>query len=166
MQGLFKMKGTHMGIHRRAFLQLLATAAAMPALSSVAHSDDYPSRPIRLVVGFPQGGPVDIAGRVSATWLSERLGQPVVVDNQPGESGNMATRSVARADPDGYTLLVCGPVNTINTTLLRTSILTSFAIFRRLPVSGKSRSSSRSIRPFPLPRLGALSLMRRLTPAN
>jgi tripartite-type tricarboxylate transporter receptor subunit TctC len=120
MQGLFKMKGTHMGIHRRAFLQLLATAAAMPALSSVAHSDDYPSRPIRLVVGFPQGGPVDIAGRVSATWLSERLGQPVVVDNQPGESGNnMATRSVARADPDGYTLLVCGPVNTINTTLFK-----------------------------------------------
>jgi tripartite-type tricarboxylate transporter receptor subunit TctC len=104
---------------RRAFLQSLATAAVMPALSSAAHSDDYPSRPIRLVVGFPEGGPVDIAGRVIATWLSDRLGQPVVVNNQPGESGNRATRLAARADPDGYTLLVCGPVNTINTTLFK-----------------------------------------------
>src|SRR5215213_2270718 len=81
-----------MFMHRRAFLQLLATAAAMPALSSAAHSDDYPSRPVRLVVGFPEGGPVDIAGRVIASWLSGRFGQPVVVDNQPGESGNGATR--------------------------------------------------------------------------
>jgi tripartite-type tricarboxylate transporter receptor subunit TctC len=106
-------------MHRRAFLQSLATAAVMPALSSAAHSDDHPSRSIRLVVGFPAGGPVDIAGRVIATWMSDRLGQPVVVDNQPGESGNRATRLAARADPDGYTLLVCGPVNTINTTLFK-----------------------------------------------
>lgn len=105
-------------MHRRAFLQLLATAAAMPALSSAAHAD-YPLRPLRLVVGFPEGGPVDIAARVIATWLADRLGQPVLVDNQPGESGNRATRLVARADPDGYTLLVCGPVNTINTTLFK-----------------------------------------------
>jgi tripartite-type tricarboxylate transporter receptor subunit TctC len=106
-------------MHRRAFVQFLATAAAMPALSPAAYTDDYPSHPIRLVVGFPEGGPVDIAGRVIAGWLSDRLGQPVLVDNQPGESGNMATRSVARATPDGYTLLVCGPVNTINTTLFK-----------------------------------------------
>src|SRR4051794_20179523 len=105
-------------MHRRAVLQLLATAAAMPALSSAAQPD-YPSRPVRLVVGFPEGGPVDIAARVIATWLSDRLRQPILVDNQPGESGNRATRSVARADPDGYTLLVCGPVNTINTTLFK-----------------------------------------------
>jgi tripartite-type tricarboxylate transporter receptor subunit TctC len=71
------------------------------------------------VVGFPAGGPVDIAARILAPWLAERLGQPFVVDNQPGESGNSATRSVVRAAPDGYTLLVCGPVNTINTTLFQ-----------------------------------------------
>ncbi|TWI71885.1 tripartite-type tricarboxylate transporter receptor subunit TctC [Bradyrhizobium huanghuaihaiense] len=68
-------------------------------------------------MGFPAGGPVDIAGRLIAPWLSERLGQPFSVDNVPGESGNVATRSVVRAAPDGYTLLVCGPVNTINATL-------------------------------------------------
>jgi len=71
------------------------------------------------VVGFPEGGPVDIAARILAPWLAERLGQPFVVENQPGESGNSATRSVVRAAPDGYTLLVCGPVNTINTTLFQ-----------------------------------------------
>lgn len=106
-------------MHRRAFVQFLATAAAMPVLSPVAYSSDYPSHPVRLVVGFPEGGPVDIAARVIAGWLTDRLGQPVLVENQPGESGNMATRSVARAKPDGYTLLVCGPVNTINTTLFK-----------------------------------------------
>lgn len=104
---------------RRAFVRWLAVAAALPALPPVAHADDYPSRPIRLVVGFPEGGPVDIAARVIAGWLSDRLGQPVIVENQPGESGNLATRLVARAKPDGYSLLVCGPVNTINTTLFK-----------------------------------------------
>jgi tripartite-type tricarboxylate transporter receptor subunit TctC len=108
-----------MQMNRRAFVQFFMTAAAMPALSPAAYSDDYPAHPIRLVVGFPEGGPVDIAGRVIAGWLSDRCGQPVSVDNQPGESGNMATRVVAGAKPDGYTLLVCGPVNTINTTLFK-----------------------------------------------
>ncbi|MBH5369140.1 Bug family tripartite tricarboxylate transporter substrate binding protein [Bradyrhizobium glycinis] len=106
-------------MRRRAFVELLAAAAALPALSPLAHADDYPSRPVRLVVGFPEGGPVDIAARVIAGWLSDRLSQPVVVENQPGESGNVATRSVARAKPDGYSLLVCGPVNTINATLFK-----------------------------------------------
>jgi tripartite-type tricarboxylate transporter receptor subunit TctC len=104
-------------VHRRTFLQFIATSAVAPARLSAAQSDDYPTRPVRLVVGFPEGGPVDIAARVAATWLGGQLGQPFVVDNQPGESGNIATRLVARANPDGYTLLVCGPVNTINTTL-------------------------------------------------
>jgi tripartite-type tricarboxylate transporter receptor subunit TctC len=70
-------------------------------------------------VGFPAGGAVDIAARVIAPWLAERLGQPFVIENQPGESGNRATRSVVRAVPDGHTLLICGPVNTINTTLFK-----------------------------------------------
>jgi tripartite-type tricarboxylate transporter receptor subunit TctC len=104
-------------LQRRHFLHLMASAITAPVLSRVATAQDYPSHPVRLVVGFPAGGPVDIAARVIAPWLAERLGQPFVVDNQPGESGNSATRSVVRAAPDGYTLLTCGPVNTINATL-------------------------------------------------
>jgi len=106
-------------MHCRAFVQSLTAAATLPAASSVAHADDYPSRPIRLVVGFPEGGPVEIAARVMAGWLSDRFGQPVLVENKSWERGNMATRSVARAKPDEYTLLVCGLVNTMNTTLFR-----------------------------------------------
>jgi tripartite-type tricarboxylate transporter receptor subunit TctC len=106
-----------MYLQRRQFLRMAAAMATVSALPRSASAQDYPSRPIRLVVGFPAGGPVDIAGRVIAPWLTERLGQPVIVDNQPGDSGNNATRSVVNAPPDGYTLLVCGPVNTINTTL-------------------------------------------------
>jgi tripartite-type tricarboxylate transporter receptor subunit TctC len=101
---------------RRDFLRLMATAIIAP-LPGPAVAQAYPSKPVRLVVGFPAGGPVDIAARLIAPWLTERLGQSFVVDNQPGESGNGATRSVIRAVPDGYTLLICGPVNTINTTL-------------------------------------------------
>jgi tripartite-type tricarboxylate transporter receptor subunit TctC len=100
-------------MRRREFLGVLGSAAAWP----VAAAGAYPSQPVRLVVGFPPGGPVDIAARVIAPWLSERLGQPFVVDNQPGDSGNNATRSVVRAAPDGYTLLICAPVHPINTTL-------------------------------------------------
>lgn len=101
---------------RRDFLRLMATAIIAP-MPAPAAAQAYPTQPVRLVVGFPAGGPVDIAARIIAPWLTERLGQPFVVDNQSGESGNGATRSVIRAAPDGYTLLICGPVNTINTTL-------------------------------------------------
>jgi tripartite-type tricarboxylate transporter receptor subunit TctC len=94
---------------------LTGAAAAWP----VAAAPAYPSQPVRLVVGFPPGGPVDITARIIAPWLSERLGQPFVVDNQPGESGNNATRSVVRAAPDGYTLLICAPVHPINATLFK-----------------------------------------------
>ena len=104
---------------RRRFLKLAIAAIAAPAVSRIAAAQAYPSRSVRLVVGFPTGGPVDIAGRMIGASLSERLGQPFVVDNQAGESGNAATRSVVKSEPDGYTLLVCGPVNTINTTLFK-----------------------------------------------
>jgi tripartite-type tricarboxylate transporter receptor subunit TctC len=110
-------EGGDMRMRRREFLHLAAAAIATPALPRSAAAQVYPSQPVRLVVGFPAGGPVDIAARVIAPWLAERLSQPFVVENQPGESGNGATRTVVRAAPDGYTLLVCGPVNTINTTL-------------------------------------------------
>lgn len=108
-----------MHMQRRQFLRLTAAAIAMPVLPRVVAAQDYPSQPVRLLVGFPAGGAVDIAARVIAPWLVERLGQPFVIENQPGESGNRATRSVVRAPPDGHTLLVCGPVNTINTTLFK-----------------------------------------------
>src|SRR5262249_58647233 len=77
----------------------------------------YPSRPVRLVVGFPAGGPNDILGRIVAQWLSQRLGQPFAVENQPGNSGNIATAAVVRAPADGFTLLLVGPANAIGAPL-------------------------------------------------
>ncbi|WP_456619687.1 Bug family tripartite tricarboxylate transporter substrate binding protein [Bradyrhizobium sp. P5_C12] len=102
---------------RRRLLRSALAALSAAALPRAAAAQVYPHRRVRLIVGFPAGGPVDIAGRLIAAWLSKRSGQPIDVENVPGESGNTATRSVVRAAPDGYTLLVCGPVNAINTTL-------------------------------------------------
>jgi tripartite-type tricarboxylate transporter receptor subunit TctC len=106
-----------MAIVRRRFLQIAAGALGSSFVYTAAWVKDYPSRPVRLLVGFPGGGPVDIAGRTIAAWLSDRLGQPFIVENRPGESSNIATRAVVKAAPNGYTLLVCGPVNVINTAL-------------------------------------------------
>src|SRR5687768_8770136 len=106
-----------MAIVRRRFLQIAAGALGSSFVYTAAWAEDYPSRPVRLLVGFPDGGPVDIAGRTIGAWLSDRFGQPFIVENRPGESGNVATRAVVKAAPDGYTLLVCGPVNVINTAL-------------------------------------------------
>jgi tripartite-type tricarboxylate transporter receptor subunit TctC len=102
---------------RRRFIRLMASAVTAATLPRGAAAQSYPSRPVRLVVGFPAGGPVDIAARVIAPWLADRLGQQFEIDNQPGQSGNSATKMVVEAKADGCTLLVCGPVNTINTTL-------------------------------------------------
>jgi tripartite-type tricarboxylate transporter receptor subunit TctC len=102
---------------RRRFLQLAAGAAALPAASSIAWAQTYPTRPVRLIVGFPAGGAVDITARVIGQWLSERLGQQIVVENRPGAGGNIGTEAVVRAAPDGYTLLMTATSAAINTTL-------------------------------------------------
>jgi tripartite-type tricarboxylate transporter receptor subunit TctC len=98
-------------------LQLGAGAVTLPALSRRAKALDYPSRPVRIVVGFPPGGILDVTARLIAPWLSERLGQQFAVENRSGGSGNIATELVARAEPDGYTLLLLSSVNAWNATV-------------------------------------------------
>jgi tripartite-type tricarboxylate transporter receptor subunit TctC len=102
---------------RRRFLRLAAVALAMPAVSRVARAQAYPSRPVRIVVGFAAGGSSDIGARLIGQWLQERLGQPFVIENRPGAATNIATETVVRAPADGYTLLMIGPSSTINATL-------------------------------------------------
>jgi hypothetical protein len=106
-----------MKLPRRKFLQLAAGAAALPAASRAAWAQAYPSRPVRIVVGFPPAGIADILPRLIGQWLSERLGQPFVVENRPGASSNIGTEAVVRATPDGYTLLLVTSANAINATL-------------------------------------------------
>jgi tripartite-type tricarboxylate transporter receptor subunit TctC len=102
---------------RRRFLHLAAGAAALPTASRFAWAQAYPSRPVRLIIGYPPGGSADITARLTGQWLSERLGQPVVIESRPGAATNLATEAVVRASPDGYTLLLVAPANAINATL-------------------------------------------------
>jgi tripartite-type tricarboxylate transporter receptor subunit TctC len=106
-----------MNLPRRSLLRLAAGTAVAPALARIALAQAYPSRPVRLIVGFAAGGPVDIVARLMAQWLSDRLGQQFVVENRAGGGGNIATEAVVNAPPDGYTLLMVSPSNTVNTTL-------------------------------------------------
>jgi tripartite-type tricarboxylate transporter receptor subunit TctC len=106
-----------MTFHRRDFLRLAAGAVVLPALSRIASAQAYPARPVRVIVGFAAGGPNDIAARIMAQWLSERLGQPFIVENRPGASSNIATDYVVRAAPDGYTLVMIGPPAAFNASL-------------------------------------------------
>ncbi len=106
-----------MKLPRRTFLHLAAGAAALPAVSRFACAQTYPARPVRIVVGFAPGGPNDINARLIGQWLSERLGQPFIIDNRPGASGNIAMESVVRSPPDGYTLVMIALSSAVNATL-------------------------------------------------
>src|SRR5437660_194915 len=106
-----------MQLRRRQFLYSAASAAALPVLSRVACAQNYPTRPVRIFVGFPAGGTTDIVVRLIGHWLSERLGQPFVIENRPGANTNIAAEAVVRAPADGYTLFAIGSTSTINATL-------------------------------------------------
>jgi tripartite-type tricarboxylate transporter receptor subunit TctC len=106
-----------MNLARRRFLHLAAGAAALPAAPRIAGGQAFPTRPVRLMVGFAAGGPTDVLARLIGQWLSERLGRPFVIENRPGAGGNIATETVVNAAADGHTLLLVAPANTINATL-------------------------------------------------
>jgi len=106
-----------MKLPRRQFLHLAAGAATLPAVSRIARAQAYPSRPVRIIAGFPAGGSVDYHARLIAQLLSERLGQQFVVENRPGAGGNLGTEAVVRAAPDGYTLLLTAIPDAVNATL-------------------------------------------------
>src|SRR5215467_13248826 len=128
-----------MKLPRRQFLHLAASAAALPAVSRVAMAQVYPSRPVRLIVGFPGGTTGDILIRLMGQWLSDRLGQPFIIENRPGAAGNVATEQVVRAAPDGYTVLLAVPANAINASLY--DKLNFNFIDDIVPVAGIARSA-------------------------
>src|SRR5262252_8544375 len=97
-----------MKLPRRTFLELAAGAAVLPAVSRIAWAQTYPTRPVRLIVGFPPGGGADTVARIIGPWLSQRLGQPVVIENRPGASSTLAAQAVVNSPPDGYALLSLG----------------------------------------------------------
>jgi tripartite-type tricarboxylate transporter receptor subunit TctC len=106
-----------MKIQRRRFLRLAAGAVALPAVSRIAIAQSYPAKPVRLINGYAPGGTGDITARLTAQWLSDRLGQPFIVESRPGAGSNIGTEAVIRSSPDGYTMLIVAPANAINATL-------------------------------------------------
>src|SRR5437899_4482401 len=106
-----------MNLPRRTFLHLAAGAIALPVMSCVAWAQAYPSQPVRIIVGVPAGRGIDLIARLMGQWLSERLGQPFLIENRPGAGTNIATEAVVRAAADGYTLLLVTAANAINATL-------------------------------------------------
>ena len=106
-----------MQLSRRHYLRFACAAAATSPISRIARAEGYPTRPVRLIVGFPPGGGTDVAARLISQWLSGRLGQTIIVENRPGAGSTIATEVAARADADGYTLLLVSTAHAINATL-------------------------------------------------
>jgi tripartite-type tricarboxylate transporter receptor subunit TctC len=124
-------------VTRRQVLYLAAGSAALASMAGIARAQAYPTRPVRILVGFVAGGNFDIVARLIGQWLSEQFHQPVIVENRPGASSNLATEAVVRAPADGYTLLLGGAVNAVNATLYENL---SFNFIRDLaPVAGVVR---------------------------
>jgi tripartite-type tricarboxylate transporter receptor subunit TctC len=126
-----------MKLPRRQFLHLAAGAVALPTVSRVAFAQAYPTKPVRIVVGFAAGGTQDVIARLLGSWLSERLGQQIVIENRAGAASNIAAEAVIKSPPDGYTLFMVGPNNAINASLydkLNFDFLRDFA-----PVAGVMR---------------------------
>src|SRR3954464_13377803 len=124
---------------RRTFLGLAAGAAALPAVSRIARAQAWPSRPVRIIVGFPAGGATDILARLTGQWLSDRLGQEFIMENRAGAGGNIGTESVVKASPDGYTLLQIATPNGLNAALYQNL---NFNFVRDIaPVIGTMRTS-------------------------
>jgi tripartite-type tricarboxylate transporter receptor subunit TctC len=126
-----------MKLPRRNFLHLASSVAALPAVSRFARAQAYPTRPVRVVVGFPPGATADTIARMMGQWLADRLGQPFVIENRPGAGTNIAAELVVRAQADGHTLLLVTSVNATNTTLYEKL---SFDFIRDIvPVAGITR---------------------------
>src|SRR5579871_2093567 len=104
-------------VSRRAVLRLGAIAGALPIPLRLARAQAYPTRPVHLISSFAAGGPNDLLARLIGQWLSQRLGQPFIIDNRPGAGGMIGTEFAAKGPPDGYTLLLVAPANVVNVTL-------------------------------------------------
>jgi tripartite-type tricarboxylate transporter receptor subunit TctC len=129
-----------MTLARRRLLVLAAAALSAPPAARISRAQTYPTRPIRWIVGFAPGGSTDFLARVLGPWLSERLGQPIVVENRPGGGSNIATEAVVNAAPDGYTLLMISPAHAVNATLY--SKLNYVFLRDIAPVAGISREAN------------------------
>src|SRR5262245_42546049 len=108
---------TNLKFPRRQFLHLTVGAVALPTVSRIALAQAYPTRPVRIVVGFAAGGTQDVIARLLGSWLSERLGQQMIIENRGGAASNIAAEAVTKSPPDGYTLFMVGPNNAINVSL-------------------------------------------------
>jgi tripartite-type tricarboxylate transporter receptor subunit TctC len=129
-----------MKLPRRRFLHLAAGVAALPAISRIARAQAYPTQPVRIIVGFPPAGGADVYARLMGQWLSERLGQPFVIENRPGAGSNIGTEAAVHAAADGYTLLMVLTPNAVNATLYENL---NFNFIRDIaPVAGISRESN------------------------
>src|SRR5712672_516522 len=123
-----------MKLPRRQFLHLAAGAAALPYAPPIARAQAYPTRPVRLIIGFPPGSASDILARIIGQWLTERMGQPVIVEARPGAGGNLAVQTALAAPPDGYTVVQIAASNAVNATLFESL---PFDLLRDLtPVAG------------------------------